>query len=213
MPTSTVTPPPDDIFREVDPAKKQATAKRATPRAIQTPPSRLAASPGNQGPLSNLKKYLILSGVILLALALGGGAYYWLTRTKTVAPDNETNTNQTENTNSTNSVINQNTNVNLNSGNGNNNSVPTNSTVVPLDTDHDGLSDEEELQKGTNPKLSDSDGDGLSDKQEVILYKSDPNKIDTDGDGNSDGDEVKNGYNPAGSGMLLDINKALNSGT
>jgi outer membrane protein OmpA-like peptidoglycan-associated protein len=59
------------------------------------------------------------------------------------------------------------------------------------DTDGDGLSDGDEVNKyHTNPLKADSDGDGLSDKDEIMIYKTDPNKTDTDGDGLSDGDEV-----------------------
>ncbi|MDD5109938.1 MAG: hypothetical protein PHI63_01830 [Patescibacteria group bacterium] len=47
----------------------------------------------------------------------------------------------------------------------------------------------------------DTDGDGLTDQQEQMLG-TDPNNPDTDGDGYSDGNEVKNGYNPLGSGKL-----------
>lgn len=42
----------------------------------------------------------------------------------------------------------------------------------------------------------DSDNDGLSDEQEIDIYRTDPNKADTDGDGYADGAEVKNGYSP-----------------
>jgi hypothetical protein len=48
-----------------------------------------------------------------------------------------------------------------------------------LDSDHDGLSDNEEIKNGT-----------------------DPLNPDTDGDGYLDGDEVNNGYNPNGPGRL-----------
>lgn len=47
----------------------------------------------------------------------------------------------------------------------------------------------------------DTDKDGLFDDQEA-LYGTDINNPDTDGDGYTDGEEVKNGYNPLGEGML-----------
>ncbi len=59
------------------------------------------------------------------------------------------------------------------------------------DTDGDGLSDGDEVHKYmTNPLKKDSDGDGLNDGDEVNKYKTNPNNADTDGDGLSDGDEV-----------------------
>lgn len=36
-----------------------------------------------------------------------------------------------------------------------------------IDTDNDGLSDDDELLYGTNPKLSDTDNDGYSDNVEI----------------------------------------------
>lgn len=45
---------------------------------------------------------------------------------------------------------------------------------------------------------ADSDNDGLTDYEELVKYKTDPNKVDTDGDGYYDGLEVENGYNPNG---------------
>ncbi len=53
--------------------------------------------------------------------------------------------------------------------------------------------------KHTN--LLDSDSDGLKDEDE-LKYGTDENNPDTDGDGYKDGDEVKNGYNPMGAGKL-----------
>lgn len=74
-----------------------------------------------------------------------------------------------------------------------------------LDSDGDGLSDEEETEKGTNPQLLDTDGDGLTDRAEIRIYFSNPLLADTDKDGYRDGDEVRNFYNPAGPGRLIDI--------
>lgn len=49
----------------------------------------------------------------------------------------------------------------------------------------------------------DSDNDGLSDSDEVNKYHTDPNKVDTDGDTYPDGQEVKMGYNPLGNGKCV----------
>lgn len=74
---------------------------------------------------------------------------------------------------------------------------------LSADTDGDGLTDYQEvITFNTNPNSIDSDGDGLTDYEEVAVYNSQPLIVDTDGDGYADGEEVKNGYNPAGEGML-----------
>jgi hypothetical protein len=64
----------------------------------------------------------------------------------------------------------------------------------------DGLLNEDEAKRGTNPNLSDSDGDGRSDGAEV-LSASDPLDpatiyVDADGDGLSDTFEQGRGFNP-----------------
>lgn len=76
------------------------------------------------------------------------------------------------------------------------------STSAVIDSDHDGLTDEEEQALGTDPNKADTDNDGLTDYQEVKIYKTNPLKADTDGDGYKDGDEVSQGYNPNGTGKL-----------
>lgn len=66
------------------------------------------------------------------------------------------------------------------------------------DNDLDGLSNEDEKRRGTNPESSDSDADGLLDSIEVNAYQSDPLKADTDGDGIIDGKAVRMGKDPTG---------------
>ena len=77
------------------------------------------------------------------------------------------------------------------------------------DADGDGLSNEVELQLGTNPWLKDTDEDGLTDGDEVsgvacldldnvtpLVCTSDPTNSDTDRDQLSDGDEALAGTFP-----------------
>jgi hypothetical protein len=59
-----------------------------------------------------------------------------------------------------------------------------------IDTDKDGLTDDEERLIGTDPKKADTDGDNVSDGDEVKKYKTNPLKADTDGDGFKDGEEI-----------------------
>ncbi|MCP5144393.1 MAG: VCBS repeat-containing protein [Gammaproteobacteria bacterium] len=67
----------------------------------------------------------------------------------------------------------------------------------PLDTDGDGLNDDDETNVyGTLPDDADTDDDGLSDGDEVLTHGTDPNAADTDGDGLNDGEEVAAGRNP-----------------
>lgn len=85
--------------------------------------------------------------------------------------------------------------------------LPTN---VPIDTDHDGLTDEDETGTyRTDPKNADTDRDGLADKSEARLYRTNPQQSDSDGDGTNDGDEVRRGQNPNGDGALLDTAAAI----
>jgi hypothetical protein len=65
----------------------------------------------------------------------------------------------------------------------------------PMDSDFDGLTDEEEAIRETNPYKSDSDGDGLPDGIEVS-FGLNPKDRDTDGDAVFDTDEILDGTDP-----------------
>jgi hypothetical protein len=87
------------------------------------------------------------------------------------------------------------------------NSVPSDaergqleSRIRQIDQDMDGLLNDDETKRGTNPNLSDSDGDGRPDGAEV-LSSSDPLDataiyVDVDSDGLSDSFEQGRGMNP-----------------
>jgi hypothetical protein len=68
-------------------------------------------------------------------------------------------------------------------------------TSPPLDSDGDGLSDDDELTRGTDPFSPDTDGDGLGDGDEVGR-RTNPLSSDTDGDGYGDGEEVSESTDP-----------------
>lgn len=86
------------------------------------------------------------------------------------------------------------------------NNANANQPEPAMDSDKDGLSDQEENKLGTNTMAPDSDNDQLSDREEVKVYLTDPLNPDSDGDGYLDGAEVSNGYNPKGAGTLLETN-------
>jgi 5-hydroxyisourate hydrolase-like protein (transthyretin family) len=69
-----------------------------------------------------------------------------------------------------------------------------NDPAMPFeDPDHDGLTNLQEFQNGTDPHNPDTDGDGLTDGQEVLMYHTNPLLFSTDGTGISDGIEVADG--------------------
>ncbi|MGD1073641.1 MAG: Ig-like domain-containing protein [Bryobacteraceae bacterium] len=73
----------------------------------------------------------------------------------------------------------------------------SNDPLLPFeDPDHDGLTNLQEFQLGTNPINPDTDGDGLTDGDEVNKYHTNPLLADTDGDEIPDGVEITTGTNP-----------------
>ncbi|HEY7642596.1 MAG TPA: PKD domain-containing protein [Steroidobacteraceae bacterium] len=66
----------------------------------------------------------------------------------------------------------------------------------PVDSDGDGLTDDEERALGTDPNDPDTDDDTLPDGDEVNLYGTNPKAADSDGDGFRDIDELQAGSDP-----------------
>ncbi len=242
------TPSVDDIFAETDKPVTEAksfsgyynqspanSVSSPAPTEIETQKAGLSASDGAASPSKSkiLKIGLIILFIILLA-SLGYLVYIKFIANQAPAEVIETKTTAVVTTNQEAVVtvtepvepvipVSQEITVVT--------STPLATTTPPVsnlvDTDGDGLTDEEENVLGTNVIMTDTDGDGLSDADEVKIYntnpgkvdtdddtlpdydevkiyRTDPNKIDTDGDSYDDGSEVKGGYNPLGTGKLID---------
>lgn len=84
---------------------------------------------------------------------------------------------------------------------------PNNPADALDDADRDGLTNKDELQRGTDLHKADSDGDGLLDGEEVKLGTN-PLLKDTDGDGVPDNIEVATGSDPLNS-LSFNLAKAL----
>lgn len=78
------------------------------------------------------------------------------------------------------------------------------------DDDNDGLSNEDEVNLGTDPNNPDTDGDGLLDGAEVDKYKSDPKNPDTDFGGIDDGEEVGRNTDPLNREDDFRVGQSLN---
>lgn len=85
-----------------------------------------------------------------------------------------------------------------------------------VDDDGDGLTNAEELDRGTDPLKADTDGDGLSDYDEIYDTRTNPLLPDTDGDGLLDSTEVgrvppTNPLNPDSDGDGLNDGQEIRS--
>ena len=68
--------------------------------------------------------------------------------------------------------------------------------TAPVDADTDGLTDDEERTLGTNPAEADTDHDELTDFDEVRKYHTDPKKPSSGTLAITDGEAVKQGIDP-----------------
>ncbi len=101
---------------------------------------------------------------------------------------------------------------------------PAGAGTASADPDHDGLTNLQEFQRGSNPRKSDTDGDGLADGSESAANSltvdsdgdglsdfaeanaplpSNPNSVDSDNDGLSDKEELARGLDPQAASLGL----------
>lgn len=206
-PTPTVgsnQPPTEDIFAETEkPAVNVPSLKKITPAEP------LTALPDDlEDEKVGGKKFLFAGLAVVAVIILAVGGYYaygqFFNKAGEIVPLN-LNQPAAVNTDVLPDEANLNTNANQAENPNINQDIPVAPAVI-LDSDKDGLTDDEERTYGTDINEPDSDGDGLFDKEEVKVYLTNPLDPDTDQDGYLDGAEVKSGYNPNGAGKLLDMN-------
>lgn len=193
---------PEDIFAGVEPAKPEPLRPRGAVSptvpgrpGAPAPVGAVAAPPEAPRPRVGKRIFYVVTAVFLLALLGVGGWLTWtrffkkpvskvspLVPAEVPAPINVPITPPTP-------------------------EVSPAPTPALVDSDLDGLTDEEETTLGTNPNKIDTDDDGLTDREEVKVYGTDPLNPDTDGDGYPDGTEVKAGYDPKGPGKLFELPK------
>ena len=77
------------------------------------------------------------------------------------------------------------------------------------DADEDGLTNLQEIAISLNPVLKDTDGDGLTDGDELNKYSTNPFDPDSDKDGATDKWELDNGYDPKVAETSFDIVKKV----
>ena len=190
-PLPSKTPEPEDIFSGTGMSKGSAY-----PVSPETTAS-IAESPA-RGFGRKLVRLLFLALGAAVIVGAGYFGYHYFFAAPAIAPVGNGNanqpvdlTNQPVNANGNTPVNSPEVNVNLNVPEPNINSqqpIVNNPVLAPQDDPNSTV---------------DTDHDGLTDYQEVHVYHTDPLKADTDGDGYNDGDEVKNGFNPLGPGKLL----------
>lgn len=223
---------PEDIFGKTAPVTPNSAANAApssspapsipvAPSPVENTEPAIKNTPSNFNPKnfaavpaapSQINKNIIFLGA-LVVVAIGGlvfGAWWFFFRSKSAAPAEITNPDVKNLYETTVNADGQQPSADKNNivdNLSNNNNAPVNindKPSAPLDSDGDGLTDEEELRINTNLANPDSDGDGLFDREEVYVYKTNPLMFDTDDDGLSDKEEVTGQTNPLVADSMAD---------
>ncbi|MEI6627658.1 MAG: hypothetical protein WCL61_03620 [bacterium] len=230
VPSKTVEPPLalpqiDDIFSSKQPLEINKLNQVVTPKAVNQIPPVIANNP-SVFPIDTDELYggkafwqssviisilsVVLLGVLITGMVFGYKALKASDQVRSNFKNILSTTGATSTKNGATTKVATSTNkANVNQVATNGNTATTTAIVEPVlvDSDHDGLSDVQEKQLGTNPNDPDTDHDGLMDGAEVNGFHTDPKNADTDGDGYKDGAEVINGYDPLkpGTARLLKI--------
>jgi len=217
LPIGSPVPPanePEDILADID-SSSPSIALPSQPARLEPLLPATPAKPKTETREPFFKRHqkifiILLIGLAAVAVLAAGG---WYAYSQFFAPENAALINSDQlnlglDADSVNQGTNQPVNVNSDLVNQPDDFIPTDTTVqpsVPIDTDRDGVTDDEEAVYGTDPTKVDTDDDGLTDRDETKVFRTDPNNPDTDGDGYTDGAEVRAGYDPKGPGRLLKI--------
>ena len=189
---------PDDMFANINtgtPAVPTQTSSPTPPIAV--PPSGLMDSaPKKKGKLG------LIIAIVVIVLVLGIGGYFVYSMMMNAGDDSNVVVTPPVSTDSNGTQITEPTTPEVTEPV----TEPEATTpVFNIDSDGDGISNEDELALGTNPNSLDSDGDGLFDGEETKIYFTNPTNPDSDGDSYLDGEEVANGFDPNGPGRLFEI--------
>lgn len=202
----------EDIFAATDSLVESLNKGKEKPAAFE-PKQMPGAGLGLREKLSDFgsdnKKYFMLGLIVLVAAVFIGGGIWGIGKYGPMLKNSGNEAGKAADVATVNDTVNNSETAADNSSS----NQPADQAPVeqpeaapqPVDTDGDGLTDEEEKTLGINSENIDSDNDGLFDREEVKVYKTNPLNPDTDDDGYLDGAEVKGGYNPNGPGNLYEI--------
>ncbi|MBI5230198.1 MAG: hypothetical protein HY981_02800 [Candidatus Magasanikbacteria bacterium] len=192
-----------DFLSDAEPQPMPSAARRAQPASedMQSD-SDVEITP----PILNKRNVFIIIVAVLVILIAGGAFLVWRSSARRTAVPAPAAQPQTEAPAANEPSANENTQATiLVQPSATTTTEAPQPTSPAVDADGDGLTDQQEIQYGTDPQKADTDGDNLTDYEEIFIWHTNPLNPDTDGDGYSDGQEVKNGFNPNGSGKLLNI--------
>ncbi len=189
---------PEDIFADVEKGRQPVAPPPTAPRGQQQAAEQSAPQPTIRPKKRNKRIPFVLVIIFVILVVLGLATIVASLFLNDEEPNTVADTNRPVTVSDT-GVADQ----------GGSPAVLPTVQAQEIDEDGDGLSDAEEAEYGTDPRSIDTDRDGLFDREEIKVYQTDPLNPDTDGDGNMDGTEVSNGYNPLGTGELLDLQAGI----
>lgn len=155
----------DDVNYTVMPNLSRKYTEPVSKPGALVPPSSVINSSLVEANRSNLRKWILAGGAVVLILLLGALAYYFINEKRNQKqPVKQSKLPK----------------VWLNQHFGSESCTDENRCGDESDPDTDGLVNYNEFKEGTNPNKADSDEDGLADGDEINVYKTDPGLKYTD---------------------------------